>query len=101
LHQKLKPGSDAPCSIATDQSVRRAVVLQLGLRTTELRSDVFGQDFAQLNPPLVKTIHVPDDPMNKHLVLVRGHQSAERMRRQAIHQKRVGRTIALKDSMID
>jgi hypothetical protein len=44
--------------------------------------------FAELDPPLIEGIDVPDHTLAKHLVLIQGDQRAERSRVQSVEQDR-------------
>src|SRR5437899_6072995 len=87
-------------SVATDQGVRRAVVLQLRLRLAlELRDDPLRELLAELHAPLVEGIDVPNGPLREHAVLVERDQRAERLRRQPVSEDRRRRTVPLARSV--
>src|SRR5207245_11788915 len=82
--------------IAPDEVVRRAVVAELGLRLAlELGDDVLGQHLAQLDPPLIERVDVPDGALGEYAVLVERDELSERLRREPLGQDRVRGTIAL------
>ena len=65
-------------AIAADQLVRGAVVLEGRLgRGGQFGDDPLGEDFAELDAPLVERVDVPDDALREHAVLVEGDQFAQ------------------------
>jgi len=69
-------------SIAANEVVRRAVVLELGRRLAfEFGNDALGKHFAQFDAPLVKRINVPDHALREDTVLVKRDEVAENFRK--------------------
>ena len=60
----------------------------------ELRDDALGQHFAQLDPPLIERVDVPDRALGKHAVLVKRDELAEHFRRQPLGEDGVRGAIA-------
>ena len=63
-------------------------------RSAELRQDAVGEALAELDAPLVESVHAPDHALRKNLVLVKRDQRAQRARRQSVQQERAGRPVA-------
>ena len=63
----------------------------------EVLYDILGEDFAELNAPLVEGEDIPDDALDENLLFVEGHEDAEHAGGQFIGNQRIGRTIALED----
>ena len=83
-------------AIAANQSIRRAVVLQLGFGVAlELGDDPFGQDLAKLDAPLVERVDVPDRALREDTVLIECDQGPESFGREAFGQEDVRRPVAL------
>ena len=59
------------------------------------------QYLAQFDAPLIERVDLPDCPLREHAVLVESDQGAECLRRQAIGQNGVRRSITFKRSMWD
>src|SRR5437660_2541689 len=57
------------------------------------------QYLAQFDAPLIERIDLPDCPLREHAVLVESDQRAECLRRQAIGQNGVRRSITFKRPM--
>src|SRR5262245_593094 len=75
-------------AIPRNQRVGRAVVGQFWLDLTlELGRDAVGEDFSQLDAPLVERIDVPDCALHETAVFVKGDDLAEGRRRQSIEQQ--------------
>ena len=71
-----------------------------GLRLAlELRDDPLGQHLAELDPPLIERVDVPDGALGKHAVLVERDELSERLRCEPLGEDRVRRPIALEHSM--
>ena len=71
-------------------------MLQLGLGLAlELGDDPHRQRLAQLDPPLVEGVELPDHALGEHQVLVQRHQAAQRVRRELLGEDHVGRAVAL------
>src|SRR5438093_863300 len=71
-----------------------------GLRLAlELRNDPLGEHLAQLDPPLIERVDVPDDALGEHAVLIERDQLSERLGRQPLGEDRVRGTITLEDAM--
>ena len=70
----------------------RPVILQF-------RQDALGQLLAQFHPPLVKTEYVPDDALDKDLVLVHGDEAAQDPGRQHLKKDRGRGPVAFKDAV--
>src|SRR5262245_64168414 len=86
--------------VAPDEVVRRAVVAERGLRLAlQLRDDALSQHLAQLDPPLIEGVDVPDRALGEHAVLVERDELSERVRREPLGQDRVRRPIALEHPM--
>src|SRR4051812_38468771 len=61
-------------TVAADQFVRGAVVLQLRLDVgRQFVGDLLGQDLAQFDAPLVEGVDRPDRALHEHAVLVERH----------------------------
>src|SRR5207245_7648900 len=89
----------SPCDralpIAPDEVVRRAVVVELGLRRAlELGDDALGEHLAQLAPPLIERVDVPDGALGEYAVLVERDELSECFRREPLGQGRVRGTFA-------
>ena len=52
------------------------------------------EDLTQLHTPLVKAVHIPDDPLNKCLVFIERNQVTQRAGRELVQRQRCGRAIA-------
>src|SRR3984885_8833806 len=66
-------------SITLDESVGRAVVCEGWLfRAFELGNDAHGEDFAELDTPLVEGVDLPDCSLDEDTVLVECNELAER-----------------------
>src|SRR5262249_15916220 len=61
--------------------------------------DPVGQDFAELNAPLIEGIDVPDDALHKHAVFVESNDLAERCRGQPIAEQCIRWAVAFEDAM--
>src|SRR5262249_22783431 len=71
---------------------------KLGLRLVlQLRDDALSQHLAQLDAPLVERVDVPDSTLREDGMLVESDELAERSRREAIGEDRIGWAIALED----
>src|SRR5882724_11274767 len=71
-----------------------------GLRLAlKFRDDALGQHFAQLNPPLIERIDVPDNALCEDAVLIKSDELAERFRREPFGDERIRRAVALEDAM--
>ena len=46
--------------------------------------------FAELHPPLIEGVDLPDNRLHEHLVLVKRHQLPQREGSQRLHQQRAG-----------
>src|SRR5262249_14587598 len=88
--------------VASNESVRRAVVAEPGLHwALELRDDALRQHLSQLHAPLVERIDVPDDALREHAVLVERDQLAQRPRGQPVGEDRVRGTVSLEHAVGD
>ena len=65
----------------------------------KFRQDALGQLLAQFHAPLVKTENIPDDTLDKDLVLVHGDKAPQNPRRQHFKKDGSSRPIAFKDTM--
>ena len=63
----------------------------------ELRQYFFGKLFPQLNSPLIKGEDVPDDPLNKDLVLVHGNEASQGPGRQFSEKYGIGGPVPFED----
>src|SRR5437667_7060346 len=87
-------------SVATDQAVGRAVMVQLGLcLALKFRNDALRQYLAEFDTPLVKRINVPDRALGEDGVLVKSHEFAQGFRREPLGQNRVRWPITFEDSV--
>ncbi len=69
-----------------------------GLRLAlKFRNDVLSQHFAQLNPPLIERINVPDNALGEDAMLVKSDELAERFRREPLGDERIRWTVALEN----
>src|SRR6266576_4917899 len=69
-----------------------------GLRLAlKFRNDALGQHFAQLNPPLIERINVPDNALGEDAMRVKSDELAERFRREPLGDKRIRWTVAIED----
>src|SRR5689334_20201598 len=73
---------------------RLVLLLQLG-------DDAFGEDFAELNTPLIEGADIPNDALGEDIVLIERDQLAEDIGRELLGHQRVGRPIAFKGFMWD
>src|SRR5256885_7023114 len=91
---KGPPSRLSVCAVVADERVGRAVVRQLGIAGGgQLGDDAVGQGLAELDAPLIERVDPPDRALREDLVLVERDQRAERGRREAIGQDRVGRLV--------
>jgi len=60
-----------------DKAVGRRVMIGNRLRSIKLRKDGLCELLAQLNSPLIVRVDVPDDSLNKDLVLIHGNQASQ------------------------
>ena len=75
-------------------------MFELGFsRALEFGYDALGEDFAQLNAPLVEGIDTPYCSLGENTVLVERNQFAQRRRRQPVGQNSVGRPITFEHPM--
>src|SRR5712691_2490158 len=71
-----------------------------GLRLAlEFRDDALSQHFAQLDPPLIERVDVPDDPLGEDAVFVKSDELAERFRREPLGEDRIRWAVTLEDAM--
>ena len=68
-----------------------------GIVGGEILQDVLGEDFAELDAPLVEREDIPNDALDENLLFVEGHEDAEHAGRQFVGDQRIGRTVALED----
>lgn len=67
--------------VAPDERISRAVMQKLRIfDQIQLRQDLHGQLFPQLNAPLIERVNLPDSALGENTVLVERHQLAERFR---------------------
>src|SRR5262245_33830708 len=84
-------------AIAADKGVGRAVVRKFGIgRTLQFGCDAVGEDFAELDAPLIERVHAPDHALDENGMLIEGDDLAECGRSEAVEQERVGRAISFK-----
>ena len=89
-------------SVSADQVVRRTVVGERGFRLGfEFRDDALGQDFAELDAPLVEGVDLPDGALGEDRMFVKSDELAESFRRQLGGQDGVRRAVALEDAVGD
>jgi len=91
-----------PRPISKYQRIGGAVVVERrpdGAR--KLRGGTLSEDFAQLDPPLVKRVNIPDDALGEHTVLVQRHESTQREGREPLGKHSIGGPVALEDSVRD
>jgi len=70
---------------ARDDGVRRSVMREFGgIIGGEVFYDVLGEDFAELDAPLVEGEDIPDDALDENLLFVEGHEDAEHAGRQFV-----------------
>jgi hypothetical protein len=72
-----------------------------GLIVGEFVADGCGEDLAQLDPPLVEGVDIPDGTLGEYLVLVDGDESAEHARIESVQQQRRCRLVAFADPLWD
>ena len=88
--------------VTTYQCICGAVVGERRLADArKLRGGTLGEDFAQLDPPLVKRVNIPDDALGEHTVLVQRHESAQREGREPLGKHSACGSVALEDSVRD
>ena len=68
-----------------------------GIISVEILQDVLGEDFAELDAPLVEGEDIPDDALDENLLFIEGHEDAEHAGGQFVGDQRIGRTVALED----
>ena len=61
----------------------------------EIRKNPLGENLAKLDAPLIVAVDIPDDALNKNLMLVEGHERTERLGGQFLTEKRIRGLIAL------
>src|SRR5439155_1463051 len=72
-------------AITADQGIGRTVMIELGLCAgVEFRNDAQRQHLAELDPPLVEGVDVPDGALREHAVLVERDELPERGWRQPL-----------------
>src|SRR5215472_18051085 len=69
--------------------------------TLQLGYNPVRQNFAQLYPPLVERVDVPDSALHKDLVLVQRDKFTQRFRGQAFRENAVSRMVAFTDTEWD
>src|SRR5271157_2395552 len=85
-------------TVAANERVGRTVMLEIRLSCAfQFANDTLRKYLAQLNPPLVEGVDVPERSLRKDAVLVKRNQFAERLRRQPLGEDRVGWAVPLKD----
>src|SRR5215510_13570035 len=93
-------GRSAPCPplpVSPDQGVGRRVVRELRLLVRlQLARDPLREHLAELDPPLVEGVDVPDSPGGEDRMLVQRDELAERLR-----EDRGGRMVAFEDPVRD
>ena len=83
---------------ACDDGVRRSVMREFGrIVGVEVFYDILGEDFAELNAPLVEGEDIPDNTLDENLLFVEGHEDAEHAGGQFVGDQRIGRSVALED----
>lgn len=80
--------------VKVDETVGGGIVARDLTAGDQLGKNLLGKLLAQLNSPLVKRVDVPDDTLDKDLVLVHRNQSSQGTRGQLLEQDRVGRLVA-------
>mmetsp|Transcript_30247 Transcript_30247/g.63716 ORF Transcript_30247/g.63716 Transcript_30247/m.63716 type:complete len:581 (-) Transcript_30247:150-1892(-) len=88
IHKTLVHNLFLVCLVIVDQSICRTVVTGDCICTIQFGQDLFGQGFAKLHTPLIKTVNIPNGPLRKNLHLVRGNQNPQHPRSQLLKQKR-------------
>ncbi len=63
----------------------------------EVLYDVLGEDFTELDAPLVEGEDIPNDALDENLLFVEGHEDAEHAGGQFIGDQRICRAVALED----
>ena len=58
--------------------------------TFQLGKDGLGKLLSKLDSPLIERVDVPDDPLNKDLVLIHGQERAQHERRELLVNDGVG-----------
>ena len=77
-----------------DETICRAVMAGYGFITCHFWFNGLGQLFAELHPPLVVGVDVPDDALGEDLHLVHGDQRAQGEGRHPVHHDAVGRPVS-------
>src|SRR6185369_7725754 len=65
----------------------------------ELRDNTLGQDFSELDAPLIERVDVPDDTLGEDAVLVECDKLAECLGCKPIGENRIRRPVALENTM--
>jgi len=63
-------------------------------RCCQFRLDLFGQLFAEFDPHLVVGVDVPDCPLDKNLVFVKGDKASEGLRVKTLDEEGIGGAVA-------
>ncbi len=64
-------------------------------RALQLRDDAPGEHLAELHPPLVKRVDLPDRALSKDDVLIEGNELPQGLRGQPVKEDRGGGPVAL------
>lgn len=90
--QRLQVGSLG--LIVVDQPVGGRIVGSDLLTRAQLWQDALGELLSELNSPLVEGVDVPDDSLDKDLVLVDGDQTSKSSWIELLEQEGVRRTVS-------
>src|SRR5262249_55580797 len=94
-HDMLLLAAVPESAIATDQSIRRRIVRELGLRRAlELRDDALRELLPELDAPLIERVDVPDHSLGERAVLVERDERPDRLRRQLLGEDHRRRPVA-------
>lgn len=87
------------CLVVVDETVGGGIVRLDLAGLTELGKDGLCKLLAEFNAPLVEGVDIPDDALNKDLVLVHGNKGTKRGRVELLEHDRIGGLVALEDAV--
>src|SRR5690349_16098237 len=94
LKDKRKALSLLVLLVKVDEAICGGIVASDLTARNQLGKNLLGKLLAQLNSPLVERVNVPNDSLDKDLVLVHRNQSSQGTRGKLLEQDRVGGLVA-------